>query len=291
MGGTGKTPAVEYLIRLLRPDHQIVTLSRGYGRRTSGFRIASDTDNASTIGDEPYQFFTKFPDIHVSVGEERAVAIPHILSGLPDTSVILLDDAFQHRAVKPAFSILLTTFARPFYSDFVLPCGRLREARAGAGRADAIVVTKCPQSLSEAEMNDISAHVNPYAAGVPVFFSTIRYGTEVPVIRPLQRVILVTGIANATDLLNYVASSYQLVKHMEFADHYRFGGTDISKIVKQAKELDAVVLTTEKDYMRLRDSSFSWEGVSLHFLPIEMNFLKDGAKFDGLVRQVFSMHL
>ncbi len=289
VGGTGKTPAVEYLIRLLLSDHQIVTLSRGYGRRTRGFRIATESDSAATIGDEPYQFYTKFPEIHVSVGEERAVAIPHILSHLPDTSVILLDDAFQHRAVKPQLSIMLTTYSRPFYKDHVMPSGRLREARSGASRADAIVVTKCPERIASAKMSDITSQINAYAPGIPVFFTNVKYARENPVIQPLQPVILVSGIANASDLVDYVAASYQLVHHMEYSDHHRYTSNDISKIVKHAKEHEAVVLTTEKDFTRLRD--FNLEGVSLHFLPIEMNFLKDGVKFDGLVRKVFSMHL
>ena len=227
----------------------------------------------------------------MAVGEERAVAIPYILSELPDTSLILLDDAFQHRAVKPDFSVLLTTYSRPFYTDTLLPGGRLREARSGAARADAVIMTKCPESLKPTEMEEIRSQINRYAPDCPVFFCTVHYSSEVPALLPLQPVILVTGIANASGMADYVASSYQLKYHMEYADHYRFTEGDISKIVAKAKEHGASVLTTEKDFMRLKSFTHNWENISVHYVPIEMVFLKDGAKFDGLVRKVLTTHL
>ena len=147
VGGTGKTPMIEHLIRLLQNRFKVATLSRGYGRATKGIRIAGPSENASTIGDEPFQFYTKFGKrITVAVGEERALAIPTILQECSDTQIILLDDGFQHRKVSPGFSILLTDYHRPFYNDFLLPSGRLRESRWGAERADVIVVTKCPSA-------------------------------------------------------------------------------------------------------------------------------------------------
>jgi tetraacyldisaccharide 4'-kinase len=151
VGGTGKTPHVEYLVRLLKDQRQLVTLSRGYGRQTKGFLIADEQANAATIGDEPMQFYQKFGhQIKVAVGEKRVPAIEQILRLYPKTEIILLDDAFQHRAVRPCFSILLSDYHRPFYTDFVLPAGRLRESRKGAGRADAVIFSKCPQNLSAA---------------------------------------------------------------------------------------------------------------------------------------------
>ena len=154
----------------------MATLSRGYGRATKGIRIAGPSENATTIGDEPFQFYTKFGKrITVAVGEERALAIPTILQECSDTQIILLDDGFQHRKVSPGFSILLTDYHRPFYNDFLLPSGRLRESRWGAERADVIVVTKCPAHISEDRMIEIERSIRHYAKK-PVFFTNIRYG-------------------------------------------------------------------------------------------------------------------
>lgn len=144
VGGSGKTPHIEYIIALLRSQYKIATLSRGYGRKTKGFLIASESSSVTEIGDEPAQIKDKFPDIIVSVGEDRLLAIPQLLRKYPDTDVILLDDAFQHRSVRPGLNILLTTFDKPFYEDHVLPLGRLRESPQGYKRADIIIVTKCP---------------------------------------------------------------------------------------------------------------------------------------------------
>src|SRR5258706_3745257 len=145
VGGSGKTPMIEYLVKLLLPQHKVATLSRGYGRKTSGLRFATKSDTADTLGDEPFQFFRKFDhEVLVTVGEDRAYAIPNILLHRPLTDIILMDDAFQHRAVDPQLSILLTDYRQPFYSDWVLPAGNLREARAGAHRSDVVVITKCP---------------------------------------------------------------------------------------------------------------------------------------------------
>src|SRR5690606_8845834 len=179
VGGTGKTPMIEYLIRLIKPHHPLATLSRGYGRRTTGLRIAGQTENADLIGDEPYQIHRKFPDITVAVGEDRVYAVPVLLDQSPETRVILLDDAFQHRRIKPAFQILLTEYAKPFYRDYPLPSCRLRESREGASSADGVVMTKCPPSLTANEEATARASVGRYTES-PVFFSAIRYGQPVP---------------------------------------------------------------------------------------------------------------
>src|SRR5688572_7356414 len=201
VGGTGKTPMTEYLIRLLSPQHKIATLSRGYGRKTKGFRIAGGHDSAATIGDEPYQMYKKFsPTIGVTVGEERVLAIPTILQELPETEIVLLDDAYQHRKVVPGFSVLLTEHGRPFFDDHIMPYGRLREGPEGAIRADVIVVTKCPSHMEEEEMMNFEHSIRKYSLN-PIFFSKIRYGEPVSFgdasKKISSKVILLTGIANA----------------------------------------------------------------------------------------------
>src|SRR5687768_4340702 len=217
VGGTGKTPMVEHLIRLLYQQHRVATLSRGYGRKTKGFRLAADGDSPSTLGDEPFQFYSKFKDhITVAVGEERALAIPTILQTDSDVEVVLLDDAFQHRKVTPSLSILLSDYNRPFYDDYILPAGRLRESKQNAARADVIVVTKCPPQLSDDAMIEIEHAIRRHAEK-PVFFASIRYGGPIPFSHSasaqIKNVILISGIANAKPLEDYVKQNFTMLTH------------------------------------------------------------------------------
>lgn len=291
VGGTGKTPMVEYLIRLLSPEFRIATLSRGYGRKTKGFKIAGKADSAASLGDEPYQIYKKFsPQVDVTVGEERAYAIPMILQEKEDVNTIILDDAYQHRSVTPGFSILLTEYSNPFFNDYVLPMGRLREARQGADRADIVVVTKCPPHLGEDEMMDFENHIHNYTAR-PVFFSQIRYGEPVGFGQPGTRsknVILVSAIANAHILEEHVSKNYALVKHFSFRDHYALTNNDLQKIeslLKQFPEGEISILTTEKDMVKLQDNELKLKVSKLPFfyLPIETEFIRNGKDFDTLV--------
>lgn len=183
VGGTGKTPMVEYLIQLLKDQYKLATLSRGYGRKTKGFHFLNQEDTAEKVGDEPLQFFKKFgTEVVITVGEERALAIPEILFHHEETEIILLDDAFQHRKVDRDLNILLTAYASPFFADIILPAGRLREARKEAARADMVVVTKCPENLSETEQQHFKTRIKQYTVPeVPIFFSSIKYEVPVPV--------------------------------------------------------------------------------------------------------------
>jgi tetraacyldisaccharide 4'-kinase len=285
VGGTGKTPMVEYLIRLLRPDYKVATLSRGYGRSTKGFRIAGAQDSATTLGDEPFQFYKKFnPEVTVAVGEERALAIPLILQE-QDVEVILLDDAYQHRSVKPSFNILLSDYNRPFYKDLLLPAGRLRESRVGASRADVVIVTKCPIALNEENLKTIKREISEYG-DAPVFFTTLAYGN--PVLfgsdKPIgTTVILITGIANPVPFISYVEGKYSIKKHLAYGDHKNYERSDLEKIREVVKEFpDAVVFTTEKDMVKLSDSRFSeyQREIPFYYLPITVQFLKEGSEFD-----------
>lgn len=292
VGGTGKTPMTEHLIRLLQPRERVATLSRGYGRKTKGFRLASDHDTAETIGDEPYQLYLKFgATVTVSVGEDRAFAIPHILQEKEEEpTVVLLDDAFQHRRVIPRFSILLTDFRKPFYDDFILPAGRLRESARGARRADAIVITKCPTDISEETMIEMEHEVRRYA-DKPVFFTKIHYGEVVPFCGGIGRaispdIIMVTGVANAQPLKSYIQQQYRLLEHLDRPDHYAYGQSDFEALIDLVrKHPKASILTTEKDMVKLKRDVFSkWSSeLPLFYLPIETEFIKNGEDFDAMV--------
>lgn len=287
VGGTGKTPLVEYIIRLLK-DKRIVTLSRGYGRKTSGFRLAENSDSPKTIGDEPYQFFCKFKDIAVAVGEERALAIPFILAELPETEVILLDDAYQHRQVNPNLNILLTDYNKPFYNDYVLPSGRLRESRKGASRADVVVVTKCPEKVN---YNVVEETIRNYNKHAHVAFSTIRYlePRSISGSKPLSHnIFLFSGIANPDPLKKYLAATYNLIGFHRFKDHHGYSVNDLKNVTENLNSIDLEdksLITTEKDMVKLRPllQEADLQDISIFYLPIETVFIKGGERFDEMV--------
>ncbi len=298
VGGTGKTPMIEYLIRLLGNDFSIATLSRGYGRKTRGFRIADANDSAKTIGDEPYQFHNKFRDITVTVGEQRAVAIPFILAEKPDTDIILLDDAYQHRYVDPSVNILLTDYARPFFNDCILPSGRLREARKGAKRADIIVVTKCPQELDESEMDRYTVAIKHYNPTAEIFFSCIQYESPKPIYQETEwsnNVLLFSGIANDTKLREFLSGQYNLIDSIKFPDHHAYKGRDLENVktsFESIKSTDKCILTTEKDMVKLlgKDIPEDFKSLPLFYLPIKFSFLKDGKRFDDIILNSISTY-
>ncbi len=293
IGGTGKTPMVEHLIRSLGKQANVATLSRGYGRRTKGMRIANSHDDASTIGDEPFQLYNKFSHIVlVAVGEDRVMAVTHLVDQFPKIDLILMDDAFQHRRVKPSLEILLTDYHRPFYNDYLLPAGRLRESKVGAERADAVVVTKCPAEISDDEMMEIEQSIRKFA-DKPIFFAGIRYSNPIPFGNhsfDLQdTIILVTGIANSETLKNYLATRFNLVKHFDFPDHHHYTQSDLQKI-KSLVSPSTSIITTEKDMVKLDGEEFKQSiiGLPFFYLPIEMNFIKNGEDFDALVQTVLA---
>jgi tetraacyldisaccharide 4'-kinase len=287
VGGTGKTPMVEHLIRLLQAKHfSVATLSRGYGRTTKGMRLANSTDSASSLGDEPFQLFQKFKDkAVVSVCEERAVAIPFLVDQYPDLQAIVLDDAFQHRAVNPGFSMVLTEYSSPFYHDFLMPSGRLREARTGAARADLIIVTKCPAPIDEDEMMGMEHEIRKYAQR-PVFFTKIRYGNPVCFSGKVEmdkKIVLVSGLANARPLEEYASANFTLVRHFNFRDHHAYTKGEVQKILTFAQQQAATILTTEKDWSKIDLLLSEEERSHFYFLPIEIEFIKNGSDFDALV--------
>jgi tetraacyldisaccharide 4'-kinase len=291
VGGAGKTPMVEYLVRLLKANYSLATLSRGYKRETSGFRFAGASDSARTLGDEPFQLYRKFgEEVRVVVAEDRAFAIPNILQESPTTDIIILDDAFQHRSVKPQLMILVTDSSRPFFADYVVPYGRLREARIGARRADLVVITKCEDSIDDRSEKLLVSKVQKFAGAKPVFFTSIQY--QLPVSFGNSKniescVVLVTGIAETGALRDYCSSHYKVLRHFEFEDHHRFTVSELKEIESFCQGLadSYSIITTEKDMVRLMEPSWrSWlDRMPWFYLPIEQVFLKDGLKFDELV--------
>ncbi|MBD2754426.1 tetraacyldisaccharide 4'-kinase [Spirosoma validum] len=286
VGGTGKTPMIEFLIKRYIVGASVragdtATLSRGYGRKTSGFRIATDADTAETTGDEPLQLYRKFsPLVRVCVGERRVEAIQTLLGEHPETARILLDDAFQHRPIRPHLNILLMDYNRPFYDDYPFPAGRLRERRNGARRADGIVVTKCPMNLWTTEQKRIIQQIRPYARPeTPVFFAGLHYDQPVSFatyqpVANLTDVVLVSGLANAGPLEQYVRQTFRLHHHHQFADHYAYTRADLDDVLATLP-LNTAVLTTEKDWVKLDGLLTPNEraNLPLFYLPIAVQFL------------------
>ena len=283
VGGTGKTPHTEYLIRLLKEKWNIAVLSRGYGRKSKGY-ILADTDTAMPIiGDEPFQIKSKFNDIKVAVCEKRAIGIEHIKTDKKDCNVILLDDSFQHRHVKAGLNILLIDSSRPIWQDCILPFGRMRESENGIKRADIAVITKC-NGLS----NEQKAWCKNYIKGhkdIPVFFSSMRYGNCYPLFHQEQKeivaemnVLLVTGIARPEPLKKEIERRGAIVKLMRYADHHNFTANDLADIELQYKSIDScnkIIVTTEKDATRLLHHPDTPQTVkeNIHVLPIEVEIL------------------
>ncbi len=296
VGGTGKTPMIEYLVNLLSRHYSIAILSRGYGRSTHGFLMAERHDNATTIGDEPFQFYRKFGNqLAVAVCESRVEGITKLLKKKPAVQVILLDDAFQHRAVKPLLSILLTDFSKPFFKDHLLPYGRLREPRTGSKRAHVLVVTKC-NSISHNIESEFSKNIRIYSGDKPILFSGIRY--KAPVSMEGQNeigkdIVLVTGIANSKPIEDYVSSQFTLLRHFRFHDHHHYSVDDIVAIQKEVSTSTISILTTEKDMVKL--ISPEWGKILNRklwcYLPIETYFLNSGAEFDELVMEKIETQL
>jgi tetraacyldisaccharide 4'-kinase len=293
VGGTGKSPMVEYLVRILKNDYAVATLSRGYKRKTRGYALANERSTALEIGDEPMQFYLKFPDVAVSVGEQRLEAIPQLLHDRPETQVIILDDAFQHRAIRAGLNILLVECGNLFTRDWYLPTGDLRDERRSYKRADVMVITKTPPELTWEQRLEVINEIRPLDTQ-QVFFSTIKYGKayhiitgELTEINEEMEVLLVTGIANPRPLkklLQDIAGTYYL---MSFNDHHIFTIDDLKEIIKRFQAITSgtkIIVTTEKDAVRLIKFENALKALPVYVMPIEQQFLFDEAnKFNDLV--------
>jgi tetraacyldisaccharide 4'-kinase len=299
-GGTGKTPHVEYLIRLLKDSYKVATLSRGFGRKSKGFILVSSPASTAIIGDEPMQYHTKFKNILVSVGENRVEAIHKLLLLPSPPQVILMDDAFQHRKVKPGLSILLIEYENIFKSDFLLPAGNLREWMSGKKRADIIVVSKSPAILVPIEKKRIIEQLQPREYQ-QVFFSTYQYGDFEKVygdtgmlmgskyyLEKRFTILMVTGIANPSGMMEYLRRHTDKLETLIFPDHHEFSGKDIQRIKERFDNIanpSKIIVTTEKDAMRMRNPEVRplIEHLPLFYLPIEVQIHHDQEKFNQLI--------
>lgn len=283
-GGTGKTPHVEYLARFLQNENcgRLTLLSRGYRRKTKGFILASPLSKVEEIGDEPYQMYCKLPDVNVAVCEDRNIGVKLIENYCSDTNIILLDDVYQHRYIRPDVMVLLTDYNMPFYRDRVIPFGNLREPRKGYKRADVIVVSKCPANMSELSRNEIVAKIKPLC-NQKVYFSYLEYGIPLSFdqkntinLDAVGDVLVVAGIANPMPLVNKVKETSK-VYLCQFADHHHFSKADMELIRKRFLAINSdskIILTTEKDYVRLKSSPYRDVIVDLpiYYIPIEVKF-------------------
>ncbi|HEX8659556.1 MAG TPA: tetraacyldisaccharide 4'-kinase [Hymenobacter sp.] len=300
VGGTGKTPHVAWLVEeLLRQGHRPAVLSRGYGRRTRGPRLAGPTDSAATVGDEPWQYFQQFSaqQVPVAVAEDRRLGAALLLHAHPALTVIVLDDAYQHRAVQPTLNVLLTEWARPFYQDQVLPAGRLRESRRGARRADVVIVTKCPPGLSLAAQAAVAQRIRRYSQPTaPILFSAYEYappralteaapGPDIALAAPPAGgpapgpALLLTGIAQPGPLREYLVSQgYVIQHHAAFPDHYAFQPADLAAL-RARWQPGWPIFTTEKDATRLQAPELraEWNRLPFYTIPVWVAFLNNGA--------------
>jgi len=290
VGGSGKTPMTIYLTNLLKNDFQVQILSRGYGRKTSGYKEVSEDSTSDDVGDEPLLYKKRFKKlITVAVAEKRSLGANELLKIQTKNSILLLDDAFQHRSVNAGFSILLTPFQQIFSSDFLLPVGNLREARCGAKRADCIVITKCPESIESAHKNRIIECMQKYSK--PIFFSSIEYGELISFgakRSSFETVLLVCGIAQPETLIIELRKKYK-VEVLLFADHHNFDSSDIKEIHQKFNTFaleNVAIITTEKDYVRLQTklTADELENYPWYYLPIELK-IENEDEFNFLIKK------
>lgn len=284
VGGSGKTPMIEFIIRLLKPRYKIAVLSRGYLRKTRGYKVATSESTVKQVGDEPLQLALKHPDVHVAVCEKRKKGIKTILKEKPDNQVVLLDDSFQHRYVKPGLNIILSDYHKIFTRNFMLPTGNLREYRSGVKRADCLIITKTPSVFSPLDKKLILKDLKKFKIK-KILFSYIKYGEWIPITEaarknPMQEaktIFLLTGIANPTPLAEHLKRSCLDLHIFRYSDHHQFTRNDIEKIMIKYRETFSgtkAIVTTEKDSMRLRNPELAsiLKPIPVYYVPIEVDF-------------------
>jgi tetraacyldisaccharide 4'-kinase len=298
VGGTGKTPHVEYLVQLLKNDYKLAVLSRGYKRKTNHFILASKKTSVSDVGDEPLQIKLKFPDINVAVERNRVKGVRELTKRFRKLEMVILDDAFQHRYVHPCLSILLVNYNRPVFKDVLLPAGNLREPWRNARRADIIIVTKCPDYLSFTQREDFIKNLH-LRSKQEIFFTKYKYGTPIPVFpdkhnrhegltyRHLNKaqtsIMLVTGIADPEPLKLFLQGIVPVTEEITFPDHHNYKRKDMQLIMDTfgtIKAEEKIILVTEKDAVRIRETSFSDKSFkrAFYYIPVEVKFLAKGEK-------------
>ena len=288
VGGTGKSVVVIYLIDLILKFNSVATLSRGYGRKTNGIIVADMNDNSETIGDEPYQFLKRFSKLRVVVSERRVDGMKKIEKLTPKPDIVLMDDVMQHRSIKTDLMIMTTDFNKPYFNDFLIPVGRLRELRSGVNRSDLIIITRTPNNLT---IEQKESFLNRILVDKPIFFCGINYSKnllkkndEISKIRLAKgNFILVTGIADPTNLVEYLELKFGKFEHIKYPDHHNFSNSDINKILSIANK--KIIITTEKDYVRI---SHLIQSPNLYYLKISLKFIFHDEKilFDKIIRQL-----
>jgi tetraacyldisaccharide 4'-kinase len=295
VGGTGKTPHIEYMVRLLKDEFRVATLSRGYKRKTKGFILAKVNSTSDEIGDEPRQIKLKFPDIKVVVDADRVEGINRLLQLEKNIDVILLDDAFQHRYVMPNISILLVDYEHPLQNDALLPYGRLREQAFERRRADIIVVSKCPEDIKPIDQRLIEKYLKKRSYQ-KVFFTTLKYLEPLPVFSDFAKalsfseikskmpvVFLLTGIANARPLKEYLLTATSEIREINYPDHYAFSVKDLRNVIEiysAETGMDKFIITTEKDAMRLQQFPDLDEELkqAMYYVPVRVEFFENEEK-------------
>lgn len=286
VGGTGKSPHVDYLIELLKNNYSVASLSRGYGRKSRGFILLDTEMKAAQVGDEPLMFKRKYPNIPVAVAENRVLGVVELLSREEETNLVILDDVFQHRAIHPHIQILLTTFEEPFFEDLLLPAGNLRESRRGAERADIIVVTKCSKQISSEQKLDYETKLRKYNQTALVCFSYIEYGTIRSVfsdeesIENYDSLLAFAGIANPSSFFDYLQEKGS-IEISSFKDHHTYSVSDLEKMKSDFQ--NNTWICTEKDAVKLIEykSWFETNAIRLFYVPLKVKFLD--TKFDNFV--------
>lgn len=298
VGGTGKTPHVEYLINLLQNDYKIAILSRGYKRKTSGFIKATEDSTAFDIGDEPLQYKTKNPTIDVCVDADRVAGIKKMLDFAEPPSVVILDDAFQHRALNCELKIVISEYTDLFINDCMMPAGFLRESKRGIKRADIIIISKTPDKTTAVELRNTIKDIKPLAHQ-HLFFTWLRYGELRGFQNPLDtidtlndlfryRVVVFTGIGNPNPLITYIKEYSSNVKHIRYPDHHQFTIQDIADVRAKLDSIEGgnkIVVTTEKDAMRLHATDLQdiANTLPLYVLPIEVDFKDKTQEFNDTI--------
>ena len=283
-GGTGKTPHIEYIIRLLQQDFNIAVLSRGYRRKTKGYIFADENCTASTIGDEPFQIKNKFKNVAVAVSENRVLGVPELLGDAPQTQVILMDDGFQHRAITAGLNVLLTDYSRLFTRDYIAPSGTLREFRSAYKRAQIIIVTKCPETLSDTEQQKIISEIAPLPSQ-KVFFTYQTYDTPVGLFNndfiadKQTDILLFAGIANTYTLEEHLKTEFNSVTSVRFADHKEYSEVVLNAIIQKFQQIDSknkILMTTEKDAVKLRSPEFATilADIPIFYQPMRIEFFE-----------------
>ncbi|MRT92110.1 tetraacyldisaccharide 4'-kinase [Ancylomarina sp. 16SWW S1-10-2] len=305
VGGTGKTPHTEYLIRILQGKYKLASLSRGYKRKSKGFILADKHSNSLDLGDEPMQMNRKFPKLNVAVDADRVNGVQQLITNNNELKLdcILLDDAFQHRYIKPGLSILLIDYNRPISHDFVMPTGRLRESTSGKKRADIIIMSKCPKDLSQSKADELKKDIKPqahqelyftcldYAPIEPVFKTSIELAQLNEAKKESLGILLVTGIANPTPLRKYLSAYCSDLNEIQFPDHYTFKDKDIHQIEREFNNLktdNKLIITTEKDAIRFIDMKIESDILkkNMAYIPLQIEFLhKTKDQFDKHIHQ------